>query len=297
LRVLRMNDFAALILTHGRPDNVVTYEKLRQFGYTGRIVIVIDDEDKTADQYYARYGNEVEMFCKLDIAKRIDEADNFKDRRAIVYARNAAFDIAERIGVRYFIQLDDDYIRFSYRFDKDCFYDEKKTTKLDDVFAAFLKYYKATPFASIAMAQGGDFIGGRDNNYLDKIKTKRKAMNSFFCDTQRRFQFDGRINEDVNTYTTKQRAGLLFLTVLGFSLEQKTTQSNSGGMTDLYLDRGTHVKTFYSVMMAPSCVKEYAMGVNHKRIHHRVSWNAAAPVIIREIHRKPRRNKTNARLA
>jgi hypothetical protein len=283
-----MNDFAALILTHGRPDSVVTYDKLRQCGYTGRIVIVIDDEDKTADQYRARYGEEVEMFCKLDIAKRIDEADNFKDRRAIVYARNAAFDIAERLGVRYFIQLDDDYTRFSYRFDKEARYEDKATKRLDDVFAAFLKYYKATPFASIAMAQGGDHLGGRVGNYAKRIRSVRKAMNSFFCDTQRRFQFDGRINEDVNTYTTKQRAGLPFLTVLGFSLEQKRTQSNAGGMTELYLDGGTHIKSFYSVMMAPSCVKEYAMGEAHKRIHHRVNWKAAAPVIIREKHRKAR---------
>lgn len=287
-----MDDFAALILTHGRPNNVVTYEKLRQCGYTGRIVIVIDDEDKTADQYHARYGDEVEVFCKLDIAKKIDEADNFKDRRAIVYARNAAFDIAERIGVRYFIQLDDDYTRFSYRFDKNARYEDKATTRLDDVFAAFLKFYKATPFASIAFAQGGDHLGGGAGTYAKQIRTKRKAMNSFFCDTQRRFQFDGRINEDVNTYTTKQRAGLPFLTVLGFSLEQKQTQSNAGGMTDLYLDGGTHIKTFYSVMMAPSCVKEYAMGAVHKRIHHRVNWSAAAPVIIRETHRKARKHET-----
>jgi len=44
------SDFAALILTHGRPDRVHTYFALRNAGYTGRILIVIDNEDKTADE-------------------------------------------------------------------------------------------------------------------------------------------------------------------------------------------------------------------------------------------------------
>jgi len=46
---MRHDSFAALILTHGRPDNVITERTLRRQGYTGRIVFVLDDEDKTAD--------------------------------------------------------------------------------------------------------------------------------------------------------------------------------------------------------------------------------------------------------
>jgi hypothetical protein len=68
---------------------------------------------------------------------------------------------------------------------------------------------------------------------------------------------------------------------LGVSLTQKQTQSNSGGMTDLYLDSGTYVKSFYSVMYAPSCVKVKAMGQTNKRLHHEVDWSAAAPCIVK----------------
>jgi hypothetical protein len=289
-----MDDFAALILTHGRPDRVYTYRTLRSHGYTGRIVIVIDDEDKTADQYRALYGDQVEMFSKSEIAKTFDEADNFNDRRAIIYARNASFDIARRIGVRYFIQLDDDYTAFRYRFNKRKEYDLQSTTQLDQVFSVFLSYLKATPFASVAMAQGGDHLGGGQGSYAKKIFAIRKAMNSFFCDVERPFQFHGRINEDVNTYTAQQRAGLPFLTVLGFSLEQKTTQSNAGGMTELYLDSGTYVKSFYSVLMAPSAVSVRVMRSRNGRLHHSINWKACAPQIIRETHRKLRVEKNEA---
>ena len=117
-------------------------------------------------------------------------------------------------------------------------------------------------------------------------------MNSFVCDTEKPFKFVGRINEDVNTYTCEQRRGLSFLTILASKLVQKTTQSNAGGMTDLYIDSGTYVKTFYSVMYAPSCVKVSDLSSpqngseGHARIHHKVTWNNAAPIILSAHHKK-----------
>ena len=39
-------DFAAFILTHGRPDRVLTYKKIRDCGYTGKIYLIVDDLDK-----------------------------------------------------------------------------------------------------------------------------------------------------------------------------------------------------------------------------------------------------------
>ncbi|HEC4426053.1 TPA: hypothetical protein ACGTJ8_004598, partial [Escherichia coli] len=53
------DDFCAFILTHGRPDKVLTYRTLRRAGYTGKIFIVVDDEDKTRHQYMAEFGEQV----------------------------------------------------------------------------------------------------------------------------------------------------------------------------------------------------------------------------------------------
>ena len=280
-----MDDFAAFILTHGRPKRVYTYKTLRRAGYTGRIVILIDDEDKTADEYRRVFGTQVAVFSKSEIAKTFDEGDNFQDRRAIIYARNATFDVAERLGIRHFIQLDDDYTQFVYRFADTGRYEYKRIGKLDHVIEMMLRYYRMTPFSSITMAQGGDFFGGEKGTMAKAIGTKRKAMNTFICSTDRRFEFVGRINEDVNTYTGSQRRGVLFLTISGVSIQQIQTQSNAGGMTDLYLDSGTYIKTFYSIMYAPSCVKIHVMGSSYKRIHHRIDWKSTVPHILHERHR------------
>ena len=95
----------------------------------------------------------------------------------------------------------------------------------------------------------------------------------------------GRMNEDVNTYVTEGRRGKLFFTVLQAKIVQMQTQTNAGGMSDLYIDSGTYAKSFYTVMYAPSCVKVGTMGDHrspHYRIHHKINWNVTAPKILRE---------------
>lgn len=112
-------------------------------------------------------------------------------------------------------------------------------------------------------------------------------MNTFLCDTERRVRFDGRINEDVNMYVTFGMRGYPIFTIPTIQANQMQTQQNPGGLTELYLDVGTYVKSFYSVMMAPSCVRIDVMGDKHQRIHHRVNWGNAVPVVVPERYQKP----------
>jgi len=221
-----MGDFIVFILSHGRANNIYTLKSLRKHGYTGKVVIVIDNEDKTSDEYYKKFDN-VEMFNKIEISKTFDEYDNFGDRRAIIYARNVCFEIAEKLNYKYFIQLDDDYTQFEYRVYSEEKQKPNRVYNLDAVFLALLDFYKKTNFATISMAQGGDFIGGKNNKMATKPTIFRKCMNSFICSTERKFNFIGRINEDVNTYTKKQSIGLLMGTIPFVSLKQQTTQKNN----------------------------------------------------------------------
>lgn len=280
---MRNKDFIVFILTHGRPDSIYTLNSLRVCGFTGRVVLVLDDGDETVHEYINKYtfGN-IKVFDKKAYAEAIDEFDNFEDRRAIVYARNACFDIAADLEYTYFLQLDDDYVSFDYRLvidDKAVF---KPVKNLDAVFDSVLDYYKSIPAYSIAFAQGGDFIGGIDNGRQTFRFSQRKVMNTFFCSTERRFKFFGRINEDVNVYTDFQSKGNLFLTLQNLSITQQRTQQKRGGLTDIYLQLGTYVKSFYTLMCAPSCTRISMMNANHKRLHHSIDWDVAVPKIIRE---------------
>lgn len=280
------NDFCVFILTHGRPNNVYTVKSLKQANYTGRVIFVVDNEDNTVKEYKNNFGEEnVYVFDKLAMSKTFDTADTFDDRRTIVYARNACFNIARELGYNYFLELDDDYTSFEHRYQKDNKLLVKKVKDLDSIIAAMIEFLEKTNALTVAFAQGGDFIGGVKNGNYNK-KVLRKAMNTFFCKTEKRFDFVGRINEDVNTYTSLGNKGHLLLTITDVSITQKATQSNKRGMTDVYLNGGTYLKSFYSVIFSPQCVKVAIMGDRHKRIHHNVDWDKCCPKILNECYKK-----------
>lgn len=283
--------FCVFIISHGRPDKVVTLRTLKRCGYTGPLFIVCDNEDKTIDQYRKNHGaGMVLVFDKPHYASLVDSCDNFQNRRTTTHARNACFDLAKERGFEYFLVLDDDYTEFKYTFDrKGEFIPKNIKGGIDAVFFGFINFMEAdNRLDSICMLQGGDiFGGGKCTNFKQQIFPwkKRKAMNSFFCKTSRRFWFFSRLNEDVNTYMALGNRGRIFLTIPDVFLQQKQTQGNAGGMSVAYLAGGTFVKSFYTVMIGPSyCVATITKSM--KRMHHKISWNNAVPKILDESHKK-----------
>lgn len=276
-------DFAVFILTHARAENVITLQSLKKANYTGRIYFIVDNEDKTINNYINKFGAEsVKVFDKKMFADNVDEGNNFDERRTITHARNACFEIAKELGITYFIELDDDYTAFDFRIDSDTYKTGiiKPIKDIDKVFDMLINYYKSINVLSIAFAQGGDFIGGINNGKQSYRFSKRKCMNSFLCSTERQFQFIGAMNEDVNTYTTLGNRGNLFLTIPIISLTQKQTQSQKGGITDMYKKFGTYCKAFTTTMMQPSSVNVSMMQANNTRLHHSINWGNTTPMII-----------------
>lgn len=280
--------FAVFILTHGRADNIVTLKALEYEGYTGPWYCIIDDEDDQADLYRKNYGKDhVIQFCKQVVYDRIDTMDNFNNHLAIVYARNECWRIAERLGLKYFLMLDDDFTSIDYRYPDHGSLRRKGIQDLDSLFESMLKFLDVSGADTVAFAQGGDFIGGLHGGNFEK-GLMRKAMNSFFCRTDRPIEFRGTMNEDVVTYTTMSSRGHLFLSYTKFCVIQLPTQSLSGGMTSAYKEGGTYLKSFYAVMSMPSAVSIGMMITKHRRVHHRVNWDACAPKILSDKWRKAR---------
>jgi hypothetical protein len=249
------------------------------------VFFIVDNEDSTVDELKGIYGEEkVISFDKKKMADSVDEANNFDNRKVIVHARNYCFECAKKLGYEYFIQLDDDYYEFLYKFENSTGTPMPKD--IDLIFDMVFDYYIESNATSLAFAQNGDFIGGVNNGKSSYRFSRRKCMNSFFCSTKRPFQFIGSINEDVNVYTTLASRGALFLTIPVLAINQKATQTCTGGMTDTYLKSGTYLKSFTTVMMMPSSVKVKVMNANHKRLHHSVNWKATVPCILSDKYKK-----------
>lgn len=206
---MKHKSFAVFILTHGRAANVKTIKSLRKAGYTGKVLLVIDNEDEQEEHYKRIYGKQnVVVFDKSKV--KADTMDNFNKRSIVLYARNKVFDIAEELGIKYFLVLDDDYTEFNFRYIENGKLKSltvKQANKLFDVMLDFLDVSKAL---TVCMSQAGDFIGGKDGGYIHK-GLSRKAMNSFFCRADRQFKFYGTINEDVNMYVLNGMQGKKYL--------------------------------------------------------------------------------------
>lgn len=210
---------------------MTTHNTLRTCGYTGEYYIVIDNQDDQAERYRSLYGDSrVIVFDKNAIGKVTDAGDNFDGMTAILWARNAVFDIARRLGFTYFQMLDDDFSGFLLK------YMNKERTKIwnkpfkryDDWVDIAINFLDDTGAVSVASAQGGDWIGGVTSGYIKRL-VWRKCMNTFICRTDRPFKFFGRMNEDVSTYVLNGMRGVLMWSVMYLQVTQSETQSLSGG--------------------------------------------------------------------
>ena len=152
-----------------------------------------------------------------------------------------------------------------FRFGRAKSVDLKKSC-INDVFNIYLDFYEInTKIKILAFMQGGDFSNMRNGKVL------RKSMNALFCSTDRQVIFNGRLNEDVNTYTRQNNIGNMCISLPFIQLCQKQTQSGNG-MSETYLEYGTYTKSFYSVIQLPSCVKiSVLQSPSSYRIHHNIN--------------------------
>lgn len=280
---MRHNNFACFILTHGRPDNQKTFNTLRQSGYSGKIYFILDNEDATVDEYKKKY-KDVIVFDKEKAAEITDRGDVIQKKNTVLFARNMCHEIARDLGLDYFCELDDDYVHFQYREPVGEELKAYEIKNIEKVFDAYLDFLDVSKAYAVCFAQGGDFMGGVRT--FSRVQCMRKAMNAYFCRTDRPYRFVGRMNDDVNTYVTHGNKGKLFFQLGDICVVQTQTQENTGGLTEMYLENGTYMKSFYTVMMCPSAVKITSMGVYHHRIHHKINWNKCVPKILRQEWRK-----------
>ena len=277
-------NFCVFILTYNRAQNQRTEKTLRKIGYFGEIFFICSNDDPGLEEMKKIYGSHVVVFNKKSI--KADKMDNFDGDKFVLYARNACFGIAEKLGYRYFLALDDDYTTFEHRFIENEKLKVKKVNRFNDICEYMFEFMNSSEkIKSVAFFQGGDTFEGV-RTFLTYFGGKRKVMNSFFCDTKKPFNFYGRINEDATMYCLNGSRGDIYLSIPFVQLKQMQTQKQSGGLTEQYLDVGTYVKSFYTVMACPSFVKCSDMGISGIRIHHKINKNHAFPKIIEEKYKK-----------
>jgi hypothetical protein len=268
----------------------MTITALRKANYSGAWYIVLDTDDETAPEYARKWGEDrLLFFDKAAVEGTFDIGDNGGSNAVVVHARNAVDGLAQELGLSYFLELDDDYTYFAHRIPKPSPSGGTLTYAyvyhFDELLDACIDFLESSGALTVAFAQGGDYTAGLRGAWAT-APIRRKAMNTFICKVGRPIGFVGRINEDTTTYVWRGGQGELFFTLMDLAINQFETQQQEGGLTTAYLDVGTYVKSFYTVMWAPSCTKVSTLGDLYQRIHHQVSWGHAVPKILSPAHKR-----------
>lgn len=270
------------IISKGRPQ-CTTAKTLERMDYPGEWFIVCGNNDETLEEYQQRWGDHVLVFDWYEEIKRTDTLDNFGfDTMAsgAVPVRNATMRIAKERGARRHWQLDDDYNGFyrvtngtlkKHRCDGQEFYDEMlKVAQWAD---------------SCGMNNCGIALGTIESAPANKCKVGKRVFNAHNlpCDDKLFTVWRGRMNDDlINAIETWRNGGFEYH-VKYLNITMAPSQSEDGGLTDIYKLEGTVRKSAYPVLIAPGAAK---LVCEFGRYHHRVDWSKITPAVISDKWRK-----------
>jgi len=233
---------------------------LRGRKYTGKIFVLIDDEDSAKDSYIERYGDCVRVFHKR---VNFDIGDNFDGPNGIAtFARNECWNVAKAENLKYFLMLDDDLQSIKIRTIKDGGLRSYAINDMDAVIDAYCEFMDSTNIDGTGFGNGGDFIGGAKK--IDRQAYKRVLYNSFLLRTDSRFDFVMRYSEDAVSILLQGIWGRVFIAPLNVQqnfnvyIAQKSAQKQktiAGGCQDAYGGANGYVLRFYELMAFPSSRK------------------------------------------
>lgn len=260
------DDFAVFILTHGRAKQQKTLETLSKCGYSGKWYLIIDDEDDQIKTYYERYGKHVIEFSKREVESMFDTMTNAKEYRSVVYARNAVYDIAKSLGIRYIFMFDDDITGLQFRVVKDNKLKGFKIHQIERLFAGMMEYMESAKLAMLGFSQAGAYVGGaKSQKYQDGCQ--RNMSQAMLVDVQNPVEFRGIFNEDLHASLDLANQGRVALATMLVSIQAPERMSNAGGLHDLYMENTTYARDFYSIMLYPA-VETFVQNKAEIKIRH-----------------------------
>lgn len=255
------DDFAIFICTHGRPDKQLTMKMLMARGYSGKVYLVLDDTDKTVQEYIDVWGAEnIYIFNKNHYINTCDTGNNIPYYKTILYAKNAVEDIAKSLGLSYFVIADDDIFNLRIRFPEENKLKSFKIFTLDNILEYYIDFMQDADLAILGF--GTMFYSGIKVLSPSCLMNLRVPFNFVFRRTTVPIDWKSSYGEDIITATFYQKFGYRMLVVPYVQIDMIAPGSGAdGGMDQTYADRkyGIFKCLLYFLMFSP--------GTTHLRSH------------------------------
>jgi hypothetical protein len=271
------------IISKGRPQ-CKTARTLTNMNYMGEWFIVCGNNDETIPEYQKNWGKDrILFFDWYEEVKKSDLLDNFgveKMSSGAVPVRNAIREISEKRGELRHWQFDDDYEFFTHTREN---FKSNFAIREGKFFEKQL--YKLAKYAHEADLANVGFCLGHEAFPVEARNVSRRVFNTHNLPSKidKFVDWKGRLNDDLINALDVFGQGKVEMSFKFIHLKPAPTQSEQGGLSDLYKQEGTVRKTAYAILKYPNVVK---LTIKFGRYHHQANWEKITPKVIRETYAK-----------
>ena len=212
--------------------------------------MLLDDEDDTYSQYIKNYSDDIiRVFNKQCYIDKSDTGTNIEQRKCILYAKNAADDIAKEMGLSAYAVADDDILKFRHRWECDESIRSINVMNMDKVISAYTEFMISGNISAMSFGDVRLYMGG-------KLECGRIPYNFVFRNTAIDFDWHSSMYEDTITPVINNMRGKYTIELPHIQFDMKQSDNNaSGGMTDVYNTMSVFRRAGTTLLYHPSCVR------------------------------------------
>jgi len=252
----KTNNIGYFIISHGRPDEQLTYNLFISSGISSEdIFIVCDNLDETLQEYIANYKDNVLIFDKQ---KYMDPCDGGVQKPTgihAVYARNAAINFAKMKGYQYFVVADDDIKSLHHRVNKDEKLKAYPVKNINDCFLSCIHFMNTnTHLSCVGFGTNNTFIGGT-NAAIYKRGFDYMAVNIALYRAETPIQYASERQEDLIASILNNSAGNLVVSIPFIMVDAIVKGRNKGGNEGHYAEENTYYRYFGTLIYAPASIR------------------------------------------
>lgn len=271
------------IPSYHRPHNNKTAKYFIGNGYPAeKIHVVCDSEADDIAEYETErdlQGYQLHIFDMDEARARYDYVHRpSKARRSAGQARNMFYDIAEELGITFYIVIDDDTSHFEYR----PFVKYMRKARIEEVVKTFVMIkalMQKHHLGVFGLSQTGEMFGA---DYDTKL-LRWKVMNVTFYDTRYIYRGERGVQDnDTSQFVNIYNEGYFTASLRsGIVLSQAPSATQSGGLTDLYQECKLLNKALVTVIQFPSAIVAEKQVMNGNRLHHHINARYLIPKVMR----------------
>lgn len=268
-----MYNFAIFIISHERSERVETYTTLREAGYSGKIYVVVDTDDRQLERYQERFPDDIIIFDKQIYIDKTDTLEIDRKRESSVYARNFVEDTAITYGLDAFGMFDDDIQNLRYRWvDGKVIRSKRVKSGLDSVFQYYVEYMLQSDFQTVSFGNVMTLISGV-NGLSQRLSKERLTFQIHIRNTKYPLEWKSVINNDSISELQSIKLGNIWLSIPWVVYDSPVMNTLPGGMKAVYDNISGFNRAFYAVVAEPSCCypryrdNKFSIGRNNNSVY------------------------------